>query len=357
MLIDRIDSLDAFDALRRDWEAAYAADADAQIFVDWAWLRSWFEIAPYPWHVLAARVAADQPYVAFLPLATRTIRIRSLDVIRELQMGGKPFAPFSGFVCSPPHAEEAMQAFGEHVRRDSRWERFSLAEVMDSRFDLFARHLDGRGIHVHPQEPLSCPYVPLPDSWDDYLQSFMSKKGRFNLRRSMRQLEELDAFHVTSPDTEPVRDQIDTLLALWQERWGAISDASRHQYQHMYGRAHERGGLWLKILWQGECPVAGLAALVDRVKRTTAYYTSGFDARYAKLSPGKAIVGYAIQDAIAEGQHTFDFLVGGHDYKLSFFGSVERFASSALAVRSNVRQRVGGWLLRSRDLLRSARPR
>jgi CelD/BcsL family acetyltransferase involved in cellulose biosynthesis len=45
------------------------------------------------------------------------------------------------------------------------------------------------------------------------------------------------------------------------------------------------------------------------------YYLGGFDPEFSALSPGTLAVAYAIEQALAEGVKTFDFLRGDERYK------------------------------------------
>lgn len=55
--------------------------------------------------------------------------------------------------------------------------------------------------------------------------------------------------------------------------------------------------------------------LMLRSRDTASYYLSGFDPTYARFSPGTALIGSAIADAVEQGAITFDFLRGGEAYK------------------------------------------
>ena len=56
---------------------------------------------------------------------------------------------------------------------------------------------------------------------------------------------------------------------------------------------------------------------------TLGLYNSSFRPDLAKLAPGMVLVGYLIEQSIAEGKHTFDFLRGDEPYKARF-GPVPR---------------------------------
>jgi CelD/BcsL family acetyltransferase involved in cellulose biosynthesis len=360
MQITCIDDEGEFAALKGDWSRAYASDPNAEVFVSWEWLDSWLQISPHRWFVLAAREREGDRFVAFLPLATRVVSVRGIPLIRELHMAGKPFGPLTGFVADPEHEASALAALGEYVRDELAWDEFRLADTIDPRGASLLASFASPRFEVQREEPLCCPYLPLPASWDDYLQESLSHKGRFNLRRSLRQIEALEGYRTTHPTAATIDDEIRTLLTLWESRWGGASDLARGEYRHMYREAFEDGRLFMRTLWVHETPIASLAAFVDPVKRTVSYYTSGFDSEFARYSPGKAIVGHCIRDAIAGKFDTFDFLVGGHEYKLSFFGAKERYATTAVVSRKSLRRTVGRALLgvraRASGFRRSSRP-
>ncbi len=53
------------------------------------------------------------------------------------------------------------------------------------------------------------------------------------------------------------------------------------------------------------------------------YYLSGYDPSYERVSIGSVIVAHALEQAVREGAHTFDFLRGAEEYKYAW-GAVDR---------------------------------
>jgi len=351
MEIKRIDTIAQFDALKSDWDRAYAEDPRAHVFVSWAWLRGWFEITPYQWFVLAAREDKDGPYLAFLPLAMRPMCIRGIVVLRELHMGGKPFADYTGFVSVPECEASALAAFGGYIRDRVAWEKFNLAEVLDSRLNVFLSQFLGKGWKIEKRRPLSCPYIQLPGSWNTHLQQNMSKKRRHEMQRIFRRVEELPGFRSTTSTENELKQHIDTLINLWEMRWGQMDGDVKSRYRHMFQHAFKHGLLCLRILWCGSIPLAALATFADPVKSTFYVYSMAYNPRFATQSPGKAIMGYNIRDAIEMGYSVYDFLLGGETYKYSF-GAIERMTSNVVVVSKSFRTKVGGLLLWLRTLLK-----
>ena len=52
-----------------------------------------------------------------------------------------------------------------------------------------------------------------------------------------------------------------------------------------------------------------------KAKDSTYYYIGGFDPDCAAVSPGSLIIAHAVEQAVAEGCRTFDFLKGQEPYK------------------------------------------
>ena len=101
-------------------------------------------------------------------------------------------------------------------------------------------------------------------------------------------------------------------------RWGELPEPKLAQYLAVFRSCLESGLLWLDVLWDGSLPIAGLLAFLDRGRGAFRFYVSGFDPRYAALSPGMVIVAHSVREAIRGGFRSYDFLRGDEPYKLAF---------------------------------------
>jgi CelD/BcsL family acetyltransferase involved in cellulose biosynthesis len=342
MKISRIDDIHQFDQLKTGWEAVYSADSHAHIFVSWTWLRGWFEMTPYTWSVLAVRPDDTSPYVAFFPLIMRGPRIYQWRPIRMLHMGGQPLAAYTGFVCLPEYEEEALGALALYVQQQLGWDSFQMKEVLDPRLDFFLQCFPEEKFDVRQSHGMPSLYIPLPDNWDQYLQDFLGSKTRRNLRRSFRRIEGLDEFGTTRAQEDNLERDIEVLFTLWQWRWGPKPMAHWHRRILHHYSEHDR--LCSTVLWDGATPLAALAAIVDRQKKTLYAYIVGHNAKFAKLSPGKAVIGYSIRSAIENGFQVFDFLAGADAYKFSF-GAKQRGTKNVIITRKGLRSTVASTIL------------
>lgn len=332
MQINRIDDMNQFDALREAWDAAYVADPQATFFVSWVWLRGWFDATPDNWFVLALRPDTGSPYVAFFPLAMHS---------NQLLMGGNYLADYTGFVCSPEYEEEAIPAFATFVQKELKWDSFGMHDVLDSRLGVFLECFPSKKFNVQQAKITSCPYIRLPGNWDQYLQDFLGRRTRADVRSSLRKIEASDEFHFTHVGADNLENQVETLLSHWYSRW-ELPEHFQNGLRKIFYRCFENDCLWLSILWYGIRPIGMLSGFIDRQKKTfTACITSSdkSDKRYARIGPGKAVCVYSIRYAIENGCNIYDFTRGKEDYKL-YLGSIERFAYNVSITRKSLRLTV-----------------
>lgn len=337
MQVSIINNLKQFQQLKTNWDAVYSADPNAQIFVSWSWLRSWFEVTPYAWSILAIQLDRNSPYIAFFPIALRSVKKCKIHVFRELHMGGYYLADYTGFVCLPEYEEQAITTFAIYLQQHFKWDSFQLTDVSDPRLDIFLKCFSQKKFNFHQANATCCPYIPLPTTWEQYLQDFLGANTRQNLRKKLRQIESLKEFNFIPTQANNLEIQIEALLKLWQMRWGVRSESELNIYRNIFQRCFENDCLWLNVLWNETTPVAGIAIFMEQQKKVFYFYITGYDDNFSKLSPGRVMLAHSIKYAIENGFEVFDFLRGDEDYKFSFFGAKERYNKNVTIERRNLR--------------------
>ncbi|MBV9126040.1 MAG: GNAT family N-acetyltransferase [Planctomycetes bacterium] len=190
---------------------------------------------------------------------------------------------------------------------------------------------------IYQVEPAgSAPFIPLPATWEAYLEE-LSSSGRAFVRKSLRRFEEwagdrARCHAVTDPANLEEGKRI--LIALHQERWGheagKFASARFTAFHEAVLASFLREGaaelLWLSV--QGE-PVAAAYNLVWNGK--VYFYQGGrkLDVPSGQR-PGIVLHAHAIRRAIEAGRREYDFLGGGDHYKKQM----------ALAARPLVQVRV-----------------
>jgi len=311
MQIKCVETLDQLDRLRSDWEAAYLKDPEAHIFLSWSWIRCWLEITPYKWLVLTARYNENSNDVAFLPLIIRGFR-----PMRVINLGGQPLAPYTGFICATENEHEAISSFSHYIQKQLQWIRFQMAEVLDSRLGIFLDSFSKDVFDIDKSYGMPSLSMHLPDDWDKYLKDKLGYKTRGTLRRRIRQIQGFPGFSTTQIRMGSEYKDIDTILDLWQQRWGPKPEASllREIFYHF----SQQKQLFVKIIWDENIPISGTINLVDNQKKAFYFFVIGVNYDYKKYSPGRVILAKDIKYAIENGFEKFDFLVGADEYKFSF---------------------------------------
>jgi CelD/BcsL family acetyltransferase involved in cellulose biosynthesis len=172
------------------------------------------------------------------------------------------------------------------------------------------------------------PYLPLPGTWDELLDS-ISKNLRHKWRRSRRALDRDGGLVMrTARQEAEVERDLDIFLQLeaagWKGRAGTaiLCDPRAELLYRSFARSAARQGwLRLSVLQSHGTPVAVAygCAFAGRAFRLK----SAFDERYADHSPGLVLLAEELQRSIDEGLREYDFL-GSTEFHKMRWGSRTR---------------------------------
>lgn len=332
--VEAVESFSRLMRLRTDWEALHAADPQATVFTSWAWMRGWLEAARR-WLVLRVHGTRSG--------ATRALAVFERPQDDVLQIGGTPLADHAGFLCAPGFETHALSALGEHLLASRAWRRIKLRDMLEPRMEAFLSPFRraGRRYEVEEGGATPCPYLTLPESWETYRSRSLNKKARNKLNRVTRKLEALPGFRAVPGTPERYPEQLAILLQLWQQRWGGRSQAELARLRAIFDSCRDAGQLWLLTLHQNEAPIAASLGFLDRAHGTFSGYIGAYAPEYAGYSPGTAIVGMAVRDAIDRGLRTFDFLRGAEQYKYETFRASTRYNTDVTVKRLGLRRALG----------------
>lgn len=179
------------------------------------------------------------------------------------------------------------------------------------------------GYALTVEETDRSPFVPLPASWESYVES-LGKKERHELRRKVRRAGEAlpgASFRVVGTREELSRD-FPAFLALHRKSHAGKRDFMDDRMARFFREAAEglldAGWLRLAFLSAGSEDVAAAFQLAWR--GALLLYNSGFDPGMRSASPGLVLVARCIEDAIGEGMREYDFLRGRERYKYDLGG-------------------------------------
>ena len=166
-----------------------------------------------------------------------------------------------------------------------------------------------------------CPVLALPGSWEAYLAG-LPGKHRHELTRKLRRFEREapDARVTCLRRPEEIRTRIGDFLDLHRRsRAGKARFMDARMETFFRQIASALAGRHAVALWFLDLPAGPAAAFFClEWNGTVGLYNSGFHPDLASLAPGLVLLSRLIQDAIARGKRTFDFLRGEERYKHEF---------------------------------------
>jgi CelD/BcsL family acetyltransferase involved in cellulose biosynthesis len=184
-----------------------------------------------------------------------------------------------------------------------------------------AKGLGMAGLTVEIEQHSVAAVLPLPDTFDGYLEA-IGKKQRHEVRRKRRRYEEMIGdLHYESHHAHGYA--FDEFVRLHRRSTGSKGRFMTPEHEEFFRCLITTPGWRLEILRipGSERAAACLFVFVDG---TGMYlYNSAYDPDLAEASPGVAILGAAIEQAISEGLPRFDFLKGDEIYKFRL-GATER---------------------------------
>lgn len=357
MRIDIIDSEADFLALRENWHEVLMADPEGQHYMSWGWMKNYL-FRRKRWFVLALREREPgSPYVAFFPLRLLTpYDEKNAVFFDEIIMGGNHSADYTGFIAKPEYEKNAIAGFAAFLKQQN-WTHLRLDYFSGSpwRRAAFIRALETPEVMHRNNTPKNsdgidnciCPYIPLPASWDEYLATRMSAQTRQKLRRFLRMVEADDAYDISFATRETVDHHLDVLFQFWHEKWAKRKGEERTQRlivntREMLMDCFNAGTLEVPMMSHDGRPLAALANIVDRDKKTVFFYITGRDESWTTPSPGLILHATCIRRAIEQGFGIYDFLRGNEKYKYAF-GTEEKQISCEL-FRTRSGKNLGGVL-------------
>lgn len=354
MRIDIIDTDQAFDDVRENWDRVFMSDPYAQHFLSWVWLKRYL-FRRKRWFILALREKAEgSPYVAFFPLRIVTLlNEKTGQFYDEIIMAGNFAADYTGFLTMADYEEHAVAGFCSYIRQQN-WTNLKIEYFYGppGRREAMIRALQGPNVMFRDSTPKSlndinnciCPGVPLPDRFDAYLDTRMSSQSRQKLRRFLRKVESDPDWKITFATPQTIKRDITILFDFWRTKWAPFKGKERTERliagsREMLMDCFVDGNLDVPVLWYQNKPLGALANIVDRQKMAMLFYVTGRDESWKTPSPGFVLHGYCIRRAIDNGFRYYDFLRGNEPYKY-VFGPNERHISCTM-FRSRSGQNLG----------------
>jgi CelD/BcsL family acetyltransferase involved in cellulose biosynthesis len=312
-----------FEKLRLHWNTLVSRNATNEIFLTWEWQSTWWDAyRPGELWLIAGYADEQGEQLAgiaswFVEAETRTLRsVGCVDVTDYLDV-----------IAAPEHREDFFKTVVEYLNLSvnaEQYTRISLCNIPEKSPTLEAlpRFLREQGFFVELEQQETCPHIPLPATFEDYLNG-LDKKNRHELRRKMRRVEnpedgEKVTWYMVGKEHDlkaEIEKFIDLMRASHPEKAKFMDDANNAAFfRAIVPKIAECGWLQLAFLTVDGVPAAAYLNF-DFDNRIGVYNSGLVPQTYAHLSPGIVLLAYLIQHNIEQKRAVFDFLRGNEDYK------------------------------------------
>ncbi len=330
MKIDIIRSTDSWATLQQEWDTLLQESHLNLPFMTYAFQRAWWQhLGGGEWlqaelHILTGRNESGA-LVGIAPL------FRSTDAEGKAQLlliGSHEIADYLDLICRPADLATFTQAIISELQKDAGWQQLVFYNLLDESQTIAAltAAAEGSGLQVSEEVLQPCPYIPLPASFDEYLESIDSKQAH-ELRRKVRKaarnvLPVTTEFITEASELDQALEDFFGLMAQEQDKLVFLQPAMRAQMEAI-ARAAFAGG-WLQLIFLKVGRQRAAAYLNFDYDNRIWGYNAGFSNAHAQLSPGWLMMAEMMEWCITNGRSVFDFMRGDEEYKYRF-GAVNRY--------------------------------
>ncbi len=312
-------------SLREEWSALAARARTQSFFVSWAFISTWWEHfrRRREGRVFLLREPSGS-VAAIVPLYVEecALRFGTVRVLRNVGFSDVVNPDFLDVLVPPGREDAVADALMPALREDTSWEYAEFSELAsDSSLARMAQRWERvLGAELRIVRRGVCPYITLPESYEDFLRS-RNAHFRHQLRRYRRKIErELGVVWKRVGEDAKVGDAMVALTRLHQERMEATGrggNFAKRDYfafhRELAERLQQSGELYFWLLYVEGTPIAShYGFLKDDVYFG---YQMGFSPRYHKWSPGHYMTGVVLEKLIAQGVREMNLLRGTDRWK------------------------------------------
>ncbi len=333
----KVSQVDDFQALKNEWEYLLKNNLlGDNVFLTWEWLSTWWKHFGEGRRLLTLRVEDESEVLAIAPLMLSEYRLLGLGSVKKIEFLGTHHSDYGNFIISKKEKECLRQIIGYLKDNVANWDWIELKEVPElSKGQTFLETIlpdFSPDLKMKKRICEICPYVPLPNSFNDLMEG-LDRKTRKNLKYYLRRIKKEHDVELKRYDEAgfSVKEGMEIFLKLHRKRWlleghlGAFEgkeNSFRDFHMDVSERFAEKGWLGLYFLTASGEPVAAQYTFEYRGK--VYYYLGGFEPRYSDYSVGNIIIGLLLQRSIENGYIEYDLMRGFESYKTRWASKCRR---------------------------------
>jgi CelD/BcsL family acetyltransferase involved in cellulose biosynthesis len=241
-------------------------------------------------------------------------------------MGSVEIADFLDGLALPEWVGEFWEAVLHHLAGPNapEWDSVELFNLLESSPSLESLSAAAHKIGLeYSQEKLQpAPFIPLPGDFETYLEN-LDGRYRRELVRKMRNAQRyfipVQVERVEGRDElVPAMEDFFAMMLEEPDKARFLTAPMRDQMLEIVRAAADHGWLDLRFLLVGRDRAAGYLNFIYGGRAWV--YNSARADKFSSISPGIALMGMLIEEAIEDGLTAFDLMRGDEDYKYQLGG-------------------------------------
>ena len=302
-------------SLEGPWRGILPPSGPKAVFYTPLWLKTWWAEFAEGRELMLLSVRDGQRLVGVAPLMREGERLTLA--------GDTNLCDYMDVVACEGCEEGVLDAVLRAVSEEP-WSELVLWGVPEysPTLAILPRLAAGLGYSAEIEQENVCPRVQLPDAFDEYVEG-LDRRDRHELRRKLRRLYRSGdvLFHCCQSAPE-VESHLDDFLrqhaASRHEKALFMTERMARFFRRMALTLAEQNLVRLYCLEVNG--VRAASVLCFDAGDELLLYNSGYDPDHAPLAVGLLSKALALEQAIAQGKHCFDFLRGAESYKYDLGG-------------------------------------
>ena len=331
-------------SLKEDWSILHSKSKNNSPFSTWEWVSNYEKILMGRNEELniICIFNKEEKLIAVAPFILKKERRYGLEFNIVELIGGDDgiAADYMDIIIDPEYLDEGKTRLLNYLIKgtDFQWDLIRWSGILDDSkcLDLLGQ-FKNEGYEAVGEAMDICPYITLPKTWEEYLDS-LSKKSRYNVRKKRRDLEKeyKNCRFFFVGDEETLQQTMEYTVQLHRKRMmmkgkqGFSISSTFWEFQKEVAREFlAKGWLFLGVLEADGSPVASQYGF--KFNNKLFHYQTGFDPNYERHSTGLISTGYMIENALKEKLQEYDFLRGREDYKFHWTQNVRTIYCALIA--------------------------
>ena len=295
------------------WSTLLQESESARVFQTPQWFMAWQTHLAKNTKVLIVTFHSKELLVGMAALQVGNYHSLPLPCVSFAASG---VSDYLGIVIKTGYEKEVYAAFFTHLPHIEQRKFFHFQQLPSA----ILEHLPVLGVNTTISRQDTTPQITLPKSWEEYSKTHkkLTDNIRYAERRLLREHTYVQIESIQNGDA--VSTTMTALYHLHSKRWksrglpGVLGNTSIQAFHHQVAQSFAQQG-WLRMHRIVNDGITIAALYGYSFNGRYYYYLAGFDPAYYVYSPGALLISKAIQEAITEECHIFDFLRGEEGYK------------------------------------------